>query len=89
MIAYTQMKKVYKHGFKILGGTHICVKWLLIVSYLPCTQAKNLVAVNSKRSVVHVGFWKLCMAALHVETVHNIHDVRLKLDILASTQLKI
>ena len=62
---------------------NICVKWLLIVSYMSCTQAEKHVAVNSKKTDVHIGFWKLCTAAVHVGTVNNILDFRLQLHMLS------
>ena len=74
IIAYTQIKKIWRHGFNIYNDTHICVKWLLIVSYLQCTQAKRLVEVNSKVTAVHIVFQKLYLAALHVDTVSNTYD---------------
>ena len=50
-------------------------------SYPPCTQAKKLVAVNSKVIAVYIRLWKLCKTALHVDTVNNIHDFSLQLHI--------
>ena len=59
-----------KCGSMVLKFTvaHIFLLNDLIVSYLPCTQAKKFVVVNSKVTVVHTGFWKLCTAAVHVDT---------------------
>ena len=47
---------------------NICVKWMLIVSYVVCTQKNIHVAVNSTKTAVRTGFWKLCTAVLHVDT---------------------
>ena len=69
----------------------ICVEWLLILSYLlclSCTQAKKHVAVSSKKTTVYIGFWKFCTAAVHVDTVSNIHNFGLQLHILADLILK-
>ena len=62
---------------------NICVKWLLILSYLSYTQAKKHVEENIKKTAVYIVFSKLCTAAMHVDTVNNIHNFRQQLHILA------
>ena len=47
---------------------NICVKWMLIVSYVARTEKKFHVAANSTKTAVRTGFWKLCTAVLHVDT---------------------
>ena len=42
-----------------MAHINICVKWLLIVSYLQYTQVKKHVAVDSKNTAVNIGSWKL------------------------------
>ena len=43
-----------------------------------CGRNKNI-----KKTAVYIGFSKLCTAAMHVDTVNNIHDFRQQLHILA------
>ena len=51
---YTDKKKSSKMVLTFaMAHINICVKGLLIVSYLPCTQATK---VNSTKIVVHIGF---------------------------------
>ena len=45
-----------------------CDKWLLIVLYLLCTQHEKPCDTKQEKIAVHIGFWKLCTAAVHVDT---------------------
>ena len=64
-----------------VGRININVKLLFIVSFLSCTKAKKFVTVNSEKTTVFIVFWKLCTAAVHLDTVNNIHDFQLQLHI--------
>ena len=39
------------------------------MSHLPCAQGEKGCDSEWQKAAVHIGFWKLCMAAMHVDTV--------------------
>ena len=47
---------------------NICNEWLLTTSHLPCTQCEKACGSELQEPAVYIAFWKLCTAAVHVDT---------------------
>lgn len=54
--------------FTVVAHKYICDKWLLIVLHLTCTQHDKSMC-QQKIDMQNTGFWKLCMAVMHVDTM--------------------
>ena len=52
-------------NFTVANVLNICNRWLIHISAVHTKIKKT----EQQKAAVHIGFWKLCMTAMHVETV--------------------
>ena len=51
-----------------VANLNTCNKCLLAISHIPCTEGEKALDSERDKAAEHIGFWKLCTAAVHVET---------------------
>ena len=54
------------------ANVNICYRWLLMVSYLSCSQDKKACGCEPQKTAINIEFWKLGTTAVHEKTFKNI-----------------